>query len=191
MNDNKRPIWSAFLLPSFLVLIAWCLNPEASPECSCQDPGTVEEAFLETPFIIHGKVLSQTFAHYKSAMNDSGAAILSARFQQDTQKLLLLETQMLVKTELKVLEKFKGNIQTDTITVYTTRTSGSCGYRGFIPGAEYIVYASGKSYAFWPFTEGAKDIHLEKENTYWTNQCTRTSAYEKSEAKALKRISRQ
>jgi len=90
--------------------------------------------------------------------------------------------------KFEIIEKYKGTVLLDTLTIYTVPKAASCGYK-FEKGKTYIVYGSKKSDIGFMFLPDA-DIHknLEKENTFWTNHCTRTTEYNKLEADKLRKV---
>jgi hypothetical protein len=89
---------------------------------------------------------------------------------------------------LEIIENFKGGTSQDTVTIYTTDGGPSCGYE-FELGKEYIVYASIRSNSYSTvLTEYERNQDIEKENSYWTNRCTRTTEFIKSEAAELRRL---
>lgn len=154
--------------------------------CSCEESGSLEESFHYSDAVFHGKVINKSYVSFAESLEKLAAD--SIRQELDENKLSLFDSEFIVKVELEIQKCFKGNLFNDTIVIYTTRTSASCGYGGFEIGKEYIVYGSSKSYAFWSFIKNADKLKIEKQNTYWTNHCTRTEAYNYREAKELEKL---
>jgi len=87
-----------------------------------------------------------------------------------------------------VVRKFKGTYSNRVVTIYTSTQTSACGFK-FKIGMDYIVYARPKSYLysfFLPDTSGQDKI--EKDNTFWTDVCTRTAEYSNEEANALNEL---
>ena len=162
------------------------IGTNSSLACSCEEPGSVEEAYNSSDAVFHGKVVHTSFVTFAASIKTESAD--SIRKSLDQNKLTLFDSEFILKVEFEVIKWYKGNIINDTITIYTTRTSASCGYRGFEVGKDYIVYGSSKSYTFWTFIKNADENTFEQQNTFWTNQCTRTDEYNYAEAKELENL---
>lgn len=154
--------------------------------CHCEEPGSVEESFNYSDAVFHGKVINKSYVSFGESIEKEAAD--SVRQKLDENKQRLFESKFIVMVEFEIINCFKGNFFYDTIVIYTTRTSASCGYGAFEIGKEYIVYGSTKSYAFWTFIKNADNFKFEKQNTYWTNHCTRTDEYNYGEAKELDKL---
>lgn len=150
--------------------------------CSCKEPGTIAEAYHYTETVIHGKVIQKSFVTFESSMSKEKADSLRIKLKGDDQKLGLLESEFIIEVQIEIQKVYKGELVGDTIVLYTSRNGASCGFTRFEVGQDYIIYASSKSHAFWLFNS---ESSLEKENTLWTNHCTRTTEYNASEAKEL------
>lgn len=171
---------------ALIVFIAALTGISNTMDCRCEDPGTVKEAFAYTEAIFHGKVISKEFITYEDSMEPEKAVKVKEFYKEDQQKIEWLQARFIIKLELELINTFKGKILTDTLTLYTTRTGVSCGFTRFDINQDYIVYASSKSYAYWPFGGyGETASNLERPNTYWTNHCTRTCEYNKLEESEL------
>ena len=153
--------------------------------CKCSDTWTIRESFKHVPIIISGKVLKRKVVSFAETIRTEKLQDIEKDIAGDSQKLKMFKMNFVFEVQFLVTERFKElNIQ-DTITIYTTITSGSCGFR-FEEGKEYIVYGTKKG--FYPFmlTEVMKKEMIERENTYWTTHCTRTQLYNELEAKELR-----
>jgi hypothetical protein len=155
--------------------------------CKCNGPGTVKESYPGAAVVVHGKVVSKKVVSFASTMKVKAAGDVRKKLASDAQKLQLFESNFIFEIKLQVIEKFKGNVG-DTVILYTTINGASCGYQ-FETEKQYIVYAYAKSHSYRFFlTEPERNGNFEKENTYWTNHCTRTAVYYKSEADELRKI---
>jgi hypothetical protein len=173
-------------LKGLLIIVILLFRVGNSLACSCESVSSLEEAFNYSDAVFHGKVVNKSLVTYAESIRKEAAD--SIRKNLDENKLSLFDYEFILKVEFEIKTCFKGNIFNDTIVIYTTRTSASCGYTGFEVGKDYIVYGSLKSYAFWAFIKNSNAINFEKQNTFWTNHCTRTDVYTYEEAKRLEKI---
>lgn len=159
--------------------------------CKCDGTGTVKSSFQSSDAIISGRVLSKEIVSYSQTINPDSVSAIKSRLKDDKQKLQFFEMSYVVKVEFETVEKYKGTILHDTVTIYTAMNSASCGYT-FDVGKFYIVYASRKSYLDFMFLNRVdRDKGLEIENTYWTNICTRTTEYNNLEADELRALNKE
>ncbi|MBK7225097.1 MAG: hypothetical protein IPH96_06645 [Saprospiraceae bacterium] len=100
----------------------------------------------------------------------------------------ILNSDFLIQAKLRVIELFKGEINDDTLTLYTTRTGASCGYTGFVIGKQFIIYSSPNSYFFSHFYRPQRNRRLEKANTNWVTSCSITTALREDHLNMLKVI---
>lgn len=173
------------ILTALFLIIIGGVNSYA---CRCEDPGSIQEAYNYTETILQGSVLSKSFVTFKSTMNEAQISLLNEKFKDNPQRLSLMESEFVIKIELKITNVYKGEIKNDTVIIYTTRTGVSCGYTGFETGREYLIYTSSRSHMYAFFDSNANEEKLELENTFWTNHCTRTMVYNRKEAKELKKL---
>lgn len=172
------------IMKTILIIALFIFSISKSIACGCKDPLSVEEAYKYTEAIIHGRVVKKTFVSFESTINPEKIDALRSSLQEDNQKLAMLESKFIIELQVEVLKVFKGNLVSDTITLYTSRNGASCGFTRFEEGQDFIIYASSKSHMFWIFDSKSKDA-LEKKNTLWTNHCTRTKKFSESEAAEL------
>jgi hypothetical protein len=126
---------------------------------------------------------------FGEAINRHKAKLIKRKLKNNL--LQMFESESIVKAKVEIINKFKGRTKKNTITIYTIRMGSSCGFTRFKKDKEYIIYASSPSYVYRHFTENDKELKgLEKKNTFWTSQCTRTSELTISELKELERITK-
>ncbi len=151
--------------------------------CSCQDPGTVEQGFEYSDMVVHGTVLNRSYVTYRETMKwqkgDSLNEILTDR------KNDRFNSELILKIELQLCKSYKGEMVSDTIVIYTGRSSAACGFSWFEEGEDYIIYGTSASYTYGFFTY---EDGLEKDGTFWTNHCMRTTEYNVQEAKELEAL---
>lgn len=173
-----------FLFATLLIFVA-----KPSYPCKCGGPDTVEGSFASSDVILSGLVLCKELVPFtQTVIPDSVSAIID-RIKDDEQKLDFLKKSYVYKIELEVSEKYKGTNICDTLTIYTSMNSASCGYK-FEERKSFIIYASKKSYLEFMFMGTSESNKgFGKEGTYWTNQCTRTTEYNDAEAEKLRLLS--
>lgn len=158
--------------------------------CKCDGPGTVKGSFGGSDVVVSGRVLSKELVPYSQTVKLDSVSEIKKRLNGDKQKLKFFEMSYIFKIELEIDEKYKGINLRDTITIYTTINSASCGYK-FEVGKSYIVYASNKSYLDFMFMNKVDlNTGIRRENTYWTSHCTRTTEYNNLEASELRQLSK-
>ncbi|GAK43456.1 hypothetical protein PUW24_02695 [Paenibacillus urinalis] len=110
-----------FLL-SFLILLGLVhsVTPLTAHACSCAGPVSMEEQLSRKTAIFTGKLIS--LSQPDQGMIWSSADPVSAQFE--------------------VMNVWKGELGAEA-TVYTARSSESCGYEGFEVDEEFIVFAYG------------------------------------------------
>lgn len=168
------------LLTISLLLVFW----GKSLGCSCNFPTEIPKAYQVTNTILKVKVLDKSIVSFRSTMNQDSLQIYESSNLSAKQKEWL-KAEFVIKVVVHVSEVFKGNIDNDTIVVYTTKTGASCGYTRFIVDDEYIIYASPKSYAYHLFYTPSKGRVLEKDGTLWTGICTLTGEFNEKHANEL------
>ncbi|WP_282144522.1 hypothetical protein [Cellulophaga baltica] len=151
--------------------------------CKCQGVNDVQTEFEGTEVIVHAKVLSKSIVSYASTLSTDKINAIREKYKSDSQKLAFLESESIIKVELEIIESYKGNDLKNKITVYTSRTGASCGFLAFKVDEDFLIYLSQKSqmeFMFAKASDGTKDgLGL------WTNNCTRTKGFDKSEHEKL------
>jgi hypothetical protein len=155
-------------------------------DCSCVGSESIEQAFKGSDLVFWGKVDSITYVSLKETVKEEKVKELEEKIGDDISGLW--NTTWLLKVSVKPTKVFKGKKQNKDFIIYTPRSGSTCGFR-FEKGKEYVIYALNKSefYSIYAF----EDIPLkgnEKENTYWTNHCSNTGIYNKTEVKTLKKL---
>lgn len=169
-----------------IILFILCLS-EYAYACKCGGSLTVVESFKSTSLIVHGKVLSKELVPFTETVQSDKVKSIEERIKSDQRKLELFRSNYVYKVTLEVIENFKGSTKGHVITVFTTATSASCGYR-FEVGREYLLYGIRRDSLTGLFLGQNDQEEVEKENTYWTNHCTRTTTYDKLEADTLRKL---
>ena len=154
--------------------------------CKCGGPGTVQASFQYSDLIVHGVVVGKRRISFEDTIREDMIDKVRESLCED-QSVEIFESHYVFEIRLRVVESYKQPVD-DVVTIYTTATGASCGYRFEIDG-EYIVYGSRKSNSYLFFSKvGEIEGDLLKENAYWTNHCTRTVEYNSQEACALQNV---
>jgi hypothetical protein len=174
-----------FLLTTFVLGVG-----AGAYACKCGGPWTVAEEFVDTELIVYGKVIGKELVSIQETLKKGEVSELRERLKGDNEKLKFFESYEVFEIKFEIIEKFKGAVPRDTVTIYTAQKAASCGYK-FQEGKIYIVYASKRSDIGFMFLPDA-DVYgnLEKENTFWTNHCTRTTQFDQAEADELRKLKR-
>ena len=156
--------------------------------CKCGGPWSVAEEFEDTELIFYGKVISKELVPLAQTLKQDKVSDVIERLKGDNQKLQFFESYDIFEIKFIIIEKYKGTIDQDTVTIYTAPKAASCGYK-FDKDKIYIVYGSKKSdIGFMFLPDGDTNQNLEKENTFWTDHCTRTTKYNRLEAAELRKL---
>ena len=145
--------------------------------CKCNGLPTKEEGLKSSDLVIYGKVISTRLISFAKTIDSNKISAFKEKLKGDKKKLGLFERDWIQEVEILVKEKIKGEIKKDTVTIFTSWSSASCGYR-FKMDVLYHVYAKRQSYLN-VFFLNHKDRNKEfgRKNSFWTNQCTLTSEY--------------
>ena len=170
-----------------LIITILIVNVQFSMACSC-DFLTVKEAYRNTSFIFHGKVLSKERASRLETMDDESKKNLFKNAGKDSLKV---QSKDLWRVEIKILEILKGEHQSKIVTIFTPMSSSGCGYADFEIDKEFVVYGLTDFVDFFyigllvmydfPKISPLKGI-------YWTSLCSRTTFEIKEELAALRKI---
>ena len=156
--------------------------------CECSEFVSIEDEFHGTEFIIHGQVIKIRNVSLVETLNPTLIDSVRGSFDDEQNRAALLQAKIIEEVELEVCYIYKGKIEEEHITIYTYRSGASCGYIHFEEDKEFIVYASDNYSGFWfGQLDGIKG-KKRKENTYWTNQCTRTDEFSIGENSALEKL---
>ena len=116
----------------------------------------------KTDVVFTGKIISRKIYEEKNEYNEN------LNFTQ-------------VEYQVLIIERLKGEIVTDTLTIYTGLGNGDCGIK-FQIGKSYIIYSN---YEDEHFNNGKK---VQKYLS--TNICTRTIEYESKEYKKIRKYAK-
>lgn len=172
----------------FLLFICFLSFMQQGITCSCEYPTEISNAFLGSKTVAHGEVVELKITKVSDSMdpNSLNKFLKNEKLRQHQSELL--KSNFLIQVKFKIIELFKGDIKTDTLILYTTRTGASCGYTNFEIGKQFIIYSSPTSYFFSSFFSTQKNINLEKANSNWVTSCSLTSELREDHLNALKAI---
>lgn len=158
LNNSNQIIMKNGITLLFLLLLV-----QTGFCCSCIGENSVKEEVKRSDLVIVGKILSRD----------------EITLPRDENNSLGRESER-VSFRVLVTSRYKGKIQSDTVTIITGFGGGDCGVR-FKVGESYIIYAVED--IFIGYGE-----HTKMPNTFETNSCTRTGIAEEAELASLKKI---
>ena len=171
------------MIRTLLIIGILMIGLNYSLACSCEEPGSVKESFESSDLVVYGTVVNRRYITFRATMeSNKGDSLNNVLTNHDNE---LLNSELILKIEFEVKKMYKGQLKSDTITIYTGRSSASCGFSWFKEGEDYIIYGSAESYCYGLFIDGE---NLEKHGTFWTNHCSRTTEYNEQEAKELDKL---
>lgn len=130
--------------------------------CSCIGENSIKNEIKNRDVVLIGKIISQEEYEEKDTLYHNFI------FKK-------------IKFKIAVIEKLKGEIKTDTISIFTGLGRGDCGIN-FKIGEKYIIYANYDNEHF--------NIGKKVDKFLTTNICTRTKLFEKKEFKKIKRFTK-
>jgi hypothetical protein len=147
--------------------------PSYSFACKCSGPDSVEKEYTNSIIALLGVVEKIELVGLGETMNPDSLEI--AHKLASERSIQFFDGPVVLKASLRVKRIFKGAVSNETIVVYTGNGGGSCGYR-FEKGKEYLVYGQDYSYLYTFLNIDKNRVQgFRKDNTYWTNHCTRTT----------------
>ena len=167
----------------FLTIIIFALAGEGYA-CKCGGPGTVQESFESTKLIVYGKVIRKDTVRLSETIKEEAVREVREGLKGDEQLLRLFDMTYVSMIELEIVEKYKGENLQKTVIIYTPLLSASCGFR-FQKDEQYIAYASSENSMNFLFQDKDGTKRHEKDATFWTTHCTRTTEYAEIEADEL------
>jgi hypothetical protein len=157
--------------------------------CKCAGPATVEESYKRADLIVYARVVRKDTVFLPETMQGDEVKKIREELEGNRKRLTLFERTPVARIELEVIDEFKGGYASGTVVVYTPLLSASCGFR-FEVNTEYIIYASGMNFMSSFFRHPDHSYGSGKDNSFWTNHCTRTTAFRRSEAQELTGLKR-
>ena len=142
--------------------------------CDCNVSYSMEKSFENSQLVIHGKILSKEFISYSETLLPNWSDSL-AKWVKDKGQLLDLSTinPNVTRVKVLVLKAYKNQTHLDTLTIFTPRSSASCGFHTFEVGKEYLIFNGSDLFKSTEFKNYDSE-NVQLNNTFWTNQCTRT-----------------
>ena len=125
--------------------------------CTCGGPWSVEEEFVDTELIFYGKVISKELVALQKTLKQDEVSGVKERLKGENENRQFFESYNVFEIKFEIIEKYKGTVLRDTVTIYTVPKAADCGYK-FEKGKIYIVYGSKKSDIGFMFLPRA-DIH--------------------------------
>ena len=136
--------------------------------CNCGNEfPTVKDNIKYSDIVVSAVVLSQTVTSDFSSF---------ATIEGDTNDYHYKLTKYPLKiVRLKITTLFKGQVSSDTLTIFTAINGAGCGVR-FEIGKQYIIYGTNRD----SFIRSDKLFRKSlNNNVYWTHSCTLTALWHK------------
>ena len=179
-RKHDRPFKMMKIL-TLVVLLLYSLTNQTAAACSCVGESTVKGEYSSSDIVATGRIINIEIEWLPDSakikeMVELGfpADSLDKRFNG----------YYLKKVILKIDEVYKGNALAETVLIYTGMGGGDCGFP-FTKGKRYVIYGDTESY-FGDFFNDQEFPH--KQDTYWTNICTRTRKHNRKEIKELENL---
>ncbi len=151
----------------------------SSLACICNSKSSIEMSFEKSNLVVHARVLSKEFINYSETLLPNWSDSL-VKWSKDKGQLLDLSTiaPNVIRVKVLVLKSYKNQTHLDTLTIFTPRSSSSCGIASFEVNKDYVIFNGSDQFKFFEFKNYYKE-NVQLKNTFWTNQCTRTSVAER------------
>jgi hypothetical protein len=164
----------------FIIAILFISFGLHSIACSCSGSGSVESALDHSEYVIYGKVLDTSYVSVIETLEPD------QRDSIEQTSHSVLKYKLFLQSTFVINRKFKGDIMSDTVIVFTPSGGPSCGFH-FVPNEEYVIYGSKSSisYAFMSNESNQQLQGKERKGSIWTHICTRTTHSAKSEVYAI------
>jgi hypothetical protein len=168
----------------FLLVFSFKLK-FVSLACDCKPFSSIEKSFDDSKLVIHGKVLSKEFITYSETLLPNWSDSLT-KWAKDKGQLLELSTiaPNVIRIKALVLKSYKNKTNLDTLTIYTPRSSASCGFNEFEVGKQFVIF-DGSDFIKSTEFKNYSSTNVQLFNTFWTNQCTRTGEVNKQDLDSL------
>jgi hypothetical protein len=153
--------------------------------CDCKTSSSIENSFENSRLVIHGKVLSKEFITYSETLLPNWSDSI-VKWAKDKGQLLDLSTINPNVTRVKVLviKAYKNQTHLDTLTIFTPRSTASCGFNEFESGKEFVIFNGSDLFKYSEFKTYINE-HVQLNNTFWTDQCTRTAEANRQDLDSL------
>ena len=156
--------------------------------CKCSGPRTVIESFNSADVVFTGKVIKIRLTSFAETLRTEKANWLRQKIKKENRETQDFDDTLIYKVDLQIVESFKGEVKSDTITIFTTIGGQSCGF-DFILNKVFIVYAQVKSYSAGFYLNAYERAeNIERANCFWTSRCSRTKEFDTEEVNSLKKL---
>ena len=157
---------------SFLIAVA---SKSFTLACDCKPMPSIEKSFEQANLVVHARILSKEFISYSETLLPNWSDSL-VKWAKDKGQLLDLSTiaPNVIRVKVLVLKSYKNQTHLDTLTIFTPRSSASCGFNEFEVAKEYLIFNGVDLFKSLEF-KNYKNENVQLKNTFWTNQCTRTA----------------
>jgi hypothetical protein len=142
--------------------------------CKCEGPFSIEKEYPRAKVVFLGQVLKVEYVGLGETMHPD-SLLIARKLAAAKNTEAFLDSPIVLKASFLVKKEYKGQLQVDTLTIYTGYWSASCGFN-FKANKEYLVYGVDYSlpYSFLQLNNERVN-RFTKKHTYWTHYCMRTT----------------
>jgi hypothetical protein len=159
----------------FFTLLLVVASQSFALACDCKPVSSIEKSFEQANLVVKARVLSKEFISYSETLLPNWSDSL-VKWAKDKGQLLDLSTiaPNVIRVKVLVLKSYKNQTHLDTLIIFTPRSSASCGFNEFEVAKEYLIFNGVDLFKSSEF-KNYKNENVQLKNSFWTNQCTRTS----------------
>ena len=159
----------------FFTLLLVVASKSFTLACDCKPASCIEKSFEQANLVVHARVLSKEYISYSETLLPNWSDSL-AKWAKEKGQLLDLSTiaPNVIRVKVLVLKSYKNQTHLDTLTIFTPRSSASCGFNEFEEAKDYVIFNGLDLFKSSEF-KNYKNENVQLKNSFWTNQCTRTS----------------
>jgi hypothetical protein len=135
--------------------------------------------------VIYGKVLAKEYITYSETLLSNWSDSLSKWAKEKGQLLdLSTITPNVIRVKVLVLKAYKNQSHLDTLTIFSPRSSASCGFNEFEVNKEFIIFNGSDLFKSSEFKNHINE-NVQLNNTFWTDQCMRTAEANRQDLDSL------
>ncbi|MFP2996248.1 hypothetical protein ABN763_10060 [Spongiivirga sp. MCCC 1A20706] len=148
--------------------------------CKCYRVDLKKE-LKSTKAILHAKVLKIEYVSMGSIFSNPEREHLEKK--PENQILHLSRNKSVAKVEVEIINTYKGNFNSEKLTIYTSKHGQSCGYLGFQVEKDFIIFLQPELLSKRLFRDYENRVN---QNRLWTSRCSRTMLFNEIESKEIR-----
>lgn len=151
-------------MKSLLIIVLLIFASKNANACTCHEFESQQELIEATDYVVQGTVVSKSQLTYFDTTKVDPSDTIALLFANEDG--LKIRSEKVIEIKVKVKSVFKGQITSDTITIYTSPNSISCGDLRFKENNEYIILGYDRNYP---------EVIPNQQNAFWTSLCSGNS----------------